>query len=149
VLDIHSHMSHPNPTASLKFQSISSDGGDDEMNDTQKRNVCDILDSSGPDLRKALDVHFRDHKLGEPEPEDYRLLDRTIATIQEGMWTSDEPEFDYGKLKADIYDALLDGAKTKEPEDYVGESDADERGRAVIDFTFDWLRCLLDKDEKE
>jgi hypothetical protein len=119
------------------------------MNDTQKKNVCDMLDSSGSDLRKALDVLFRDHKLGEPEPEDYQLLDRTIATIQEGMWTSDEPEFDYDKLKADIYDALIDGAKTEEPEDYVGESDADERGRAVIDFTFDWLRCILDKDVNE
>jgi hypothetical protein len=121
------------------------------MNDTQKKNVCDMLDFSGPDLRKALDVRFRDRKLGEPEPEDYQLLDSTIATIQEGIWTSDEPEFDYDKLKADIYDALLDGrrAKTTEPEIYVGENDADERGRAIIDFTFDWLRCILDKDVNE
>ena len=115
------------------------------MNDLQKKNVCAILDSSGVDLRKALGAHFRDLKLGEPTPEDYRLLDNTISTIHEGIWTSDETEFDYGKLKADIYNALLDGrrAKTKEPEIYVGENDADERGRAVIDFTFDWLRCIL------
>jgi len=115
------------------------------MNNIQKKNVCDILDYSGVDLRKALDTHFRDLKLGKPSPEDYRLLDNTISTIHEGIWTSDEPEFDYGKLKADIYDALLDGAKTKEPEIYVGENDADERGRAVTDFTFDWLRCILQR----
>jgi hypothetical protein len=121
------------------------------MNDIQKKNVCDILDSSGVDLRKALDVRFRDLKLGEPTPEDYHLLDRTIATIQEGIWTSYEPEFDYDKLKTDIYEALIDGrrAKVEEPEVYVGESDADERDRAVIDFTFDWLRCILDKDVNE
>ena len=115
------------------------------MNDIQKKNVCDILDSSGVDLRKALDKHFRDLKLGEPTPEDYQLLDRTIATIQEGIWTSDEPEFDYNKLKADIYEALLDGrrAKTKEPEIYVGENGAAERDRAAIGVTFDWLRCIL------
>jgi hypothetical protein len=49
---------------------------------------------------------------------------------------SDESEFDYDKMKADIYDVLLDGrrARTKEPEIYVGENDADERGREVIDF---------------
>ena len=93
------------------------------MNDIQKRNVCDILDSSGVDLRKALDVRFRDLKLSEPVPEDYQLLDRTIATIQEGIWTSDDSDFDYDKLKTDIYEALLDGrrAENEEPEDYVGE----------------------------
>jgi hypothetical protein len=115
------------------------------MNDIQKKNICDILDSGGADLRKALDVRFRDLKLVGPAPEDYQLLDRTIATIQEGIWTVDEPEFDYAKLKTDIYEALLEGrrAKTKEPEIYVGESEAVERDRAVIDFTFDWLRCLF------
>ena len=121
------------------------------MNDIQKKNVCDILDSSGPDLRKALDVRFRDLKLGEPAPEDYLLLDKTIATIQEGIWTSYDPEFDYDKLKTDIYEALLDGrrADTEKSENYVGESEAIERGRAVIDFTIDWLRCILDKDVNE
>ncbi|MGD0954306.1 MAG: hypothetical protein ABR985_18265 [Methanotrichaceae archaeon] len=115
------------------------------MNDIQKKNVCDILDSSGFDLRSALDVRFIDLKLGEPAPEDYQLLDRTIATIQEGIWTSYDPEFDYAKLKTDIYEALLNGrrAETEKPEDYVGESDAVERDRAVIDFTIDWLRCIL------
>jgi hypothetical protein len=34
------------------------------MNDIQKKNVCDILDSSGSDFRKALDVRFRDLNLG-------------------------------------------------------------------------------------
>jgi hypothetical protein len=113
------------------------------MNDIQKKNVCDILDSSGSDLRKALDVRFRDLKLVEPTPEDYHLLDNTIATIQEGIWTSDEPGFDYDKLKTDIYEALHGGrrAETEEPEEYFGESEAGERDRAVIDFTFDWLRC--------
>ena len=121
------------------------------MNDIQKKNVCDILDSSGSDLRKALDVRFRDLKLSEPVPEDYHLLDRTIATIQEGIWTSDEPEFDYDKLKTGIYEALHGGrrAETEEPEEYVGESEAGERDRAVIDFTFNWLRCILDKDVSE
>ncbi|VVB62567.1 Uncharacterised protein [uncultured archaeon] len=115
------------------------------MNDTQKKNACDILDSSGVDLRKALDEHFRDLKLGESTPEDYRLLDHTIATIQEGIWTSDEPDFDYDKLKTDIYEALVDKerAKTEEPEIYMGESEAVERDKAVIDFTFDWLKCIL------
>jgi hypothetical protein len=115
------------------------------MNDIQKKNVCNILDSNGVDLRKALDTHFRDLNLGEPTSEDYQLLDNTISTIHEGIWASDEPEFDYDKLKADIYEALIDGkrAKTEEPEIYVGENDTDERRRAVIDFTFDWLRCLL------
>jgi hypothetical protein len=115
------------------------------MYDIQKRIVCDILDFGRVNLRKALDAHFRDLKLGEPTPENYQLLDRTIATIQEGIWTSDEPEFDYDKLKKDIYEVLLDGrrAKTKEPEIYVEEIGAVERDRAVIDFTFDWLRCIL------
>ena len=67
------------------------------MNDIQKKNVCGILDSSGSDFRKALDVRFRDLKLGELTPEDHQLLDRTIATIQEGIWTSDEHGFDYKK----------------------------------------------------
>ena len=121
------------------------------MNDTQKKNVCDILDSSGVDLRNALDVRFRDLKLVEPAAEDYQLLDRTIATIQEGIWTSYDPDFDYDKLKTDIYEALLDGrrADTEKSENYVGESEAVERGRAVIDFTIDWLRCILDKDVNE
>jgi hypothetical protein len=116
------------------------------MNDIRKKKVCDILDSSGADLRRTFDEHFRDLKLGGPTPEDYQLLDNIISTIhEEGIWTSDEPEFDYDKLKADIFDALLDGrkAKTKEPEIYVGENDADGRGIAVIDFTFDWLSCIL------
>jgi hypothetical protein len=115
------------------------------MNDIQKKNVCDILESSSIDLRKALDTYFRDLKLGEATPEDYQLLDRTIATIQEGIWTSDEPGFDYNRLKTDIYEALLDGgrAKSEELEIYVGQNDSDERKRAVIDFTFDWLRCIL------
>jgi len=34
-------------------------------------------------------------------------------------------------------------------ENYVGKSEAVERGRAVIDFTIDWLRCILDKDVNE
>ena len=104
------------------------------MNDIQKKNVCDILDSSGFDLRNALDVRFRDLKLGEPASEDYQLLDKTIATIQEGIWTSDEPGFDYDKLKTDIYEALFGGrrAETEKPEDYVGESDAVERDRALL-----------------
>jgi hypothetical protein len=91
------------------------------MTNIQKKNVCDNLDSSGVDLRSALDVRFTGLKLGEPAPEDYQLLDRTIATIQEGIWTSYDPEFDYDKLKADIYEALLDGrrAETEKPEDYV------------------------------
>ncbi|VVB63378.1 Uncharacterised protein [uncultured archaeon] len=121
------------------------------MNDIQKKNVCDILDSSGVDLRSALDVRFIGLKLGEPAPEDYQLLDRAIATIQEGIWTSYDPEFDYDKLKTNISDALLDGrrSKTEKPEDYVGESEDVERDRAVIDFTIDWLRCILDKDVNE
>jgi hypothetical protein len=121
------------------------------MNDIQKRNVCDILDSSGFDLRNSLDARFRELKLGETAPEDYQLLDKTIATIQEGIWTSDEPGFDYDKLKSDIYEALHSRrrAETEEPEEYVGENEADERDRAVIDFTFDWLRCILDKDVNE
>jgi len=121
------------------------------MNDIQKKNVCNILDSSGVDLRKALDERFRDLKLGEPTSEDYQLLDRTIATIQEGIWISEEPGFDYGKLKTDIYEALHGGrrAETEEPVDYIGESEAGERDRAVIDFTFDWLRCILVKDVNE
>ena len=120
------------------------------MNDFQKKNLCDILDASGSELRKALDVHFRDLKLWEPTPEDYHLLHSVIATIQEGIWTSNEHEFDYEKLETDIYEALLGGrgAETEEPEDYVGESDAFERDRAIIDFTFDWLRCILVKEVK-
>jgi hypothetical protein len=59
------------------------------MNDIQKKNVCDILESSGSDLRKALDVRFKDLKLGDTAPEDYQLLDRTIATIQEGTGLGD------------------------------------------------------------
>jgi hypothetical protein len=120
------------------------------MNDIQKKNVCDILDSCGSDLRNGFDVRFRDLELGEPTPKDYHLLDRTISAIQEGIWTSDESMFDYNKLKADIYEALLGGrrAETEITEDYVGESDTVERDRAVIDFTFDWLRCILDKNVK-
>jgi hypothetical protein len=121
------------------------------MNDIQKKNVCEILDASGSEIRKALDVHFRDLKLWEPTPEDYQLLDSVIATIQESIWTSDEHEFDYEKLKTEIYEALHGGGKaeTEELEDHVDESEAGERDRAVTDFTFDWLRCILDKDVNE
>jgi hypothetical protein len=115
------------------------------MNDIQKKKACDILDSSGPDLRKALNEYFNDLNLSEPEPEDYQLLDSIISTIHEGMWTSNEPDFDFNKLKSEVYEALIDEkrAKTEEPEIYVGENDAVKRDRAVIDFTFNWLKCIL------
>ena len=120
------------------------------MNDVQKKNICDILEASSSELRKALDVHFRDLKLWEPTPEDYQLLHSVIAAIQEGIWASDEHEFDYEKLETDIYEALLGGrgAETERTEDYVGDSDAVERDRAVIDFTLYWLRCILVKEVK-
>ena len=115
------------------------------MNEIQKKNICDIFDSSGVDLRKALDAHFRDLNLGKPTPEDYQLLDSTISTIHEGIWTSDEPEFEYDKLKPEVYEALVGKrrAKTEKPEVYVGENEAVERDKAIIDFTFNWLSCLL------
>jgi hypothetical protein len=73
-----------------------------------------------------------------------RRLKTTISSTGR-PWTSDESEFDYDMLKTDIYEALLNGrrAKTKEPEIYLGENEAVERDRAVINFTFDWLRCIL------
>ena len=117
------------------------------MNDIQKKSICDILDASGSELRKAFEVRFINLELREPAPEDYQLLHSVITTIQEGIWAIDEPEFDYEKLKTDVYEALHgEGrAETEESIDYDGESDGDERDRAVTDFTFDWLRCILDK----
>ena len=115
------------------------------MDEIQKKNICAVLDSSGVDLRKALDAHFRDLNLSKPVPEDYQLLDSTISTIHEGIWTSEEPELEYDKLKSEVYKVLIDErrAKAEEPEAYVGENEAVERDRAIIDFTFNWLRCLL------
>jgi hypothetical protein len=101
------------PTIFLKSQRATILTVGDVMNDILKKNVCDILDSSGVDLRNALDVRFRDLKLVEPAAEDYQLLDKTIATIQEGIWTSDDPDFDYDKLKAEISEALLDGRRAE------------------------------------
>ena len=116
------------------------------MNDLKRKNVCDILDSAAPDLRKALDTRFRDLKLEEPTPKDYQLLDKTIATLREGAWTNEDFERNHEKLKTDIYETSFGGRSNAEAqEDYVGESDAFERGRAVVDFTFDWLRCLIDE----
>ncbi len=105
------------------------------------------MDSDGSDLRKSLDERFRDLKVGKTTPEDYHLLDEIISTLREGAWTRDNFESDYEKLKTDIYDALLGGKipKTEEREDYAGEIEADDRNRAVIDFTFDWLRYILNK----
>jgi hypothetical protein len=46
-----------------------------------------------------------------------------LPTIQDGIWTSDDPDFDYDKMKTDIYEALLAGRRveTERPEDYVGK----------------------------
>ena len=60
----------------------------DMMNDIHKKDFCDILNSSGPELRNALDDYFRASGLSEPGPEDYRLMDKTIETIQMMTWNS-------------------------------------------------------------
>ncbi len=118
------------------------------MNNIRKKKVCDILDSDHHDLRKALASRFIELDLGEVTSEDYHLLDETIATLKEGTWTSDDFESDYKELKTDIYEALLREEYTDEEgrEDYVGASNHIKRGSAVIDFTFDWLRCVLDEN---
>ena len=115
------------------------------MDEIQKKNICDILSSSAPDLREALDVHFRDLNFGEPTPVDYQLLDSTISTIHEGIWTSNESELDYDKVKSEVYKALIDErkARAEDPENYVEEDGTVDRDRAIIDFAFNWLRCLL------
>ena len=100
------------------------------MNDTHKKNFCDILNSSSPELRKALNVHFRTNGLSDPGPEDYRLMDRTIETIQMMTWN---PDLDYVKLKIDLYADLLDE-----------KVEMDDRGRLIIDFIIGWLKCLLE-----
>jgi hypothetical protein len=35
--------------------------------------------------------------------------------------------------------------KPKNQKIMLGESEAVERDRAIIDFTIDWLRCILDR----
>ena len=104
----------------------------DMMNDIHKKDFCDILNSSGPELRNALDDYFRASGLSEPGPEDYRLMDKTIETIQMMTWN---PDFDYGKLKIDLYADLLDE-----------KVEMDDRGRLIIDFIVGWLKCLLEKE---
>jgi hypothetical protein len=101
------------------------------MNDSLEKNFCNILNAYGPELRNALDAHFRANRLSEPQPEDYRLMDRTIETIQ--MMTRN-PDLDYEKLKLDLYAEMLDE-----------KMQVDDRGRAIISFIVGWLKCLLEK----
>ena len=100
------------------------------MNETLEKKFCDILNIYGPELRNALDAHFRANGLSEPDSEDYRLMDRTIETIQMMTWN---PDLGYDKLKNDLYADLLDD-----------KVEMDDRGRLIIDFIIGWLKCLLE-----
>lgn len=83
------------------------------MNDILKKSVCDILDSSGVDLRNALDVRFRDLKLVEPAAEDYQLPTRPLPRFRKAFGPAMTPILITTNLKRRFLRRCLKGEEPK------------------------------------
>jgi hypothetical protein len=111
-----------------------------EMDDAEiasmKKDINEALGADYHDRMQALDNRFTELRLSTPVQEDYALMQDAITMLQEEIRDSNDLEYtddDYEEVTKEFYEELLDE-----------EGGIDLRGRAVIDFVIDRLKCILE-----
>lgn len=108
---------------------------DDAEIASMKKDINDILGADYHKRMQELDSRFTELKLGTPVQEDYALMQDAIIMLQEQIRDSNDLEYtddDYEEVTKEFYEELLD------------EEGIDLRGRAVIDFVINRLKCVLE-----
>ena len=98
------------------------------------KNITDVLEADYYNRMQVLDSQFIELNLGTPGQEDYALMQDAITMLQEQIRDSNNLEYtdnDYEEVTKEFYEELLDE-----------EGIMDRRGRAVIDFVINRLKCV-------
>ena len=103
---------------------------------SMKKDINDALGSEYHDQMQALDNRFSELSLSTPVQKDYALMQDATIMLQKEIRDSNDLEYtddDYEEVTKEFYEDLLDE-----------EEGMDLRGRAVIDFVINRLKCILE-----
>ncbi len=107
---------------------------------TTRRDISDLLGANDYDRMQKLDLKFAKLGLSAPTKEDYALMQDTTIMLQKVIQDSSDIEYtdyDLDEVAQEFYEGQLDETEGK-----------DLRGRAVIDFVVDLLKCAFEALEE-